>query len=136
MRNALRVLRAVGVIAVLSACVAEITLAAHLYGDDSTALTYSRGLSALLCGIYASVHLALLLKRRITLPAAVLFYPLCVLLGALASYFSHGFGKGWAPLPPHEAFYVNMLGMCGLAAVATVCAFSCYRSIRTAGALS
>ena len=128
MNRVFRSLHALGVMAVLALCLSAAQESVAYYGSEPFAFTYSRSLPALLCGMFAASHLYLAVSGRLTLRAALTFYPLCLGLGLFAELIARGSAKSWAPAPPAWAIGESIVGYILLAALAVICATSCYRS--------
>jgi hypothetical protein len=122
------ILHALGTLAVLTICLAAAAESMSYYGAEPLAFTYSRSAVALLCGSFAGTHLYLLASRRLTLAVALLFYPLCFLLGLATELVARGSAKNWAPDTAADAIRASLIGYIVLAALVVLCATSCYWS--------
>ena len=122
------ILHAVGTLAVLAVCLVAASESVSYYGAEPFAFTYDRSAVALLCGSFAVAHLYLLASKRLTYADALLFYPLCFLLGLTTEIVARGSAKGWAPGTATEAVYANFIGYIVLVALVAICVASCYWS--------
>jgi cell division protein FtsW (lipid II flippase) len=122
----LAVLHAVAVLAVLSLCLVLASETVSYFGHETFAHAYQRSAVALLCGLFAIAHVYLLARGRLTIGAALLFYPLCLLLGLVSNLVANGSAKNWAPSTATEAFYSNVIGYGLLGVLVAVSAGSCY----------
>ncbi|MGZ5054903.1 MAG: hypothetical protein ACXWAT_08165 [Methylobacter sp.] len=119
-------LHVVAVLVVLAICLSAASDSFSYYGHEPFAFTYERSLVALLCGSFAAAHLYLVALKRLTTTVAVLFYPLCLILGLAASTVARGSGKDWAPASASEATYANIMGYGVIGLLVAACAASCY----------
>jgi hypothetical protein len=115
-------------LAVLAMCLIALSESASYYATEPRAFTYSRGAAALLCGSFAVAHLYLLALKHLTFTAALLFYPLCFLLGLTTEIVVRSDAKGWAPSTASEAMFANLIGYSVLSVLVAICVASCYRS--------
>mgnify|MGYP007097346363 CR=1 FL=1 len=122
------ILHALGTLVVTAACIAATAESMSYYGSEPLAFTYSRSAVALLCGSFAGAHLYLLASRRLIYAVALLFYPLCFLLGLTTELVARGSAKSWAPDTTAEAIRASLIGYSVLAALVVLCATSCYWS--------
>ena len=133
MHRVFAALHAVAVLAVLALCLVLASDTVSYYGHEPFAFAYARSAAALLCGLLAIAHLYLLAKRRLTIGAGLLFYPLCAFLGLVSDLVARGSAKHWAPGTATEAFYSNVIGYGLVAVLVAVSASSCYRAFASGG---
>jgi hypothetical protein len=117
------------VLVVAGLCAWELWRAFELYGSEYLALTYERTLTATLCGAYSLGHMVLLIKRRVTTQAFVLFYPVMLALGITASLAARGYGKGWAPADTDEALQSTAVAFAVVGSLSLVALLSCYYAL-------
>jgi hypothetical protein len=115
-------------LAVFAMCLIALSESASYYATEPRAFTYSRGVAALLCGSFAAAHIYLLTSKNLTFTAALLFYPLCFLLGLATELVVRSNSKGWAPATAPEAMFANLIGYSVLSVLVAVSVASCYRS--------
>lgn len=120
------VLHSLIVMLVIALSIWEAWNAFELFGKEYLALTYGRSAPAILCGSYAIAHVVLLIKKCVTTQALLWFYPLCFSLGIAAVIVSQGYGKGWAPANPEQAFQSNVIGFSIVGLLWLTAAYTCY----------
>src|SRR5262249_36870709 len=128
MRSVLLIVHAIVVMVVAGLCVWELWHAIELYGTEYRALTYERTVTAILCGAYAVGHIVLLIKKRVTTQALILYYPLSLAVGLIASLAARGYGKGWAPAETGEALRMTIMAFSIVGLLSLAAIFSCYRA--------
>jgi branched-subunit amino acid permease len=126
MRKVFAVLHALAVLAVLAICLLAAVDSVSYYGHEPFAFSYERNAVALLCGSFAVAHLYLVATKRITVSVALVFYPLCVLLGLATALVTRASAKGWAPGTTSEALVANAIGYGLVAVLVAASAASCY----------
>jgi hypothetical protein len=129
MKRIFLILHALAVFASLSACLLAASDSISYFGQEPWAFTYSRSSVALLCGLFASIHLYLFISKQLTIPVALLFYPLFLALGLATNYVARASAKGWAPSSSSEAAFANVVGYGVITLLVIACASSCYWSI-------
>jgi hypothetical protein len=129
MERALLIAHAVGILAVLVICAVAGWDSISYFGTEPLAFTLGRASVGLLCGLFAAAHLYLLVTKRLTLIAALLFYPLCLALGLVTELVVRSSAKGWAPASSEGAAFASLLGYGVIALLVIACAASCYWSV-------
>src|SRR5512143_3997293 len=125
MNQAFRTLHALAVLAALALCIFELKESLGYAGHEPFAFTYERTTVAVLCGAFSAAQLFLIMKRRMTVAAAVAFYPLGAALALATSLVARASAKGWAPASPQEALTANLVGYSVVVLLVAACAGTC-----------
>jgi hypothetical protein len=127
MKNVIAIGHRLAVLTALGLSLLSLWVALSGYHSEPTVNTIEHLSLALVCGVVVAMQIHIILSKRLTLPAALLFYPIFGALALFAPAVARGSFKRWAPATGSEAIVSDVLWCGAVVALLILSVWSSYR---------